>query len=199
MVKAVTRIGDADVAHCSGMTRAVGSGDVFANGIGISRQGDNNTRSSKTTSGLCCSWCTDYNWFNHSLCEWKRLWRRVGDGITGCTSVARQVLQMFWWRIRMANPNIPNLCGANPNLNGALSKIEELKDKLLSNIDVDASTLKSELEEGLDELTSAFDKLEVELPEAPAVNFQAEITSLINDINKTSIAGITETMQNSQL
>ena len=91
----------------------------------------------------------------------------------------------------MANPNIPNLCGANPNLNGALSKIEELKDKLLSNIDVDASTLKSELEEGLDELKSAFDKLEVELPEAPAVNLQAEITSLINDIDKTSIAGIT--------
>ena len=91
----------------------------------------------------------------------------------------------------MANPNIPNLCGANPNLNGALSKIEELKDKLLSNIDVDASTLKSELEEGLDELTSAFDKLEAKLPEAPAVNFQAEVTSLINDINKTTAAGIT--------
>ena len=63
----------------------------------------------------------------------------------------------------MANPNIPNLCGANPNLNDSLSKIEELKDKLLSNIDVDASTLKSELEEGLDELTSAFDKLDIEL------------------------------------
>ena len=91
----------------------------------------------------------------------------------------------------MANPNIPNLCGANPNLNDSLSKIEELKDKLLSNIDVDASTLKSELEEGLDELTSAFDKLEPKLPEAPAVNFQAEVTSLINDINKTTAAGIT--------
>ena len=90
----------------------------------------------------------------------------------------------------MANPNIPNLCGANPNLNESLSKIEELKDKLLSNIDVDASTLKSELEEGLDELTSAFDKLEAKLPEAPAVNFQAEVTSLINDINKTTAAGI---------
>jgi len=90
----------------------------------------------------------------------------------------------------MANPNIPNLCGANPNLNESLSKIEELKDKLLSNIDVDASTLKSELEEGLDELKGAFDKLEVELPEAPAVNFQAEVTSLINDIDKTSSAGI---------
>ena len=91
----------------------------------------------------------------------------------------------------MANPNIPNLCGANPNLNDSLSKIEELKEKLLSNIDVDASTLKSELEEGLDELTSAFDKLEAKLPEAPAVNFQAEVTSLINDINKTTAAGIT--------
>ena len=40
---AVTRIGDADVTHCSGMTRAGGSSDVFCNGIGISRQGDNNT------------------------------------------------------------------------------------------------------------------------------------------------------------
>ena len=85
----------------------------------------------------------------------------------------------------MANPNIPNLCGANPNLNESLSKIEELKDKLLSNIDVDASTLKSELEEGLDELTSAFDKLEPKLPEAPAVNFQAEVTSLILDFGNT--------------
>ena len=90
----------------------------------------------------------------------------------------------------MANPNIPNLCGANPNLNDSLSKIEELKDKLLSNIDVDASTLKSELDEGLDELKSAFDKLEAELPEAPAVNLQAEVTSLINDIDKTTPTGI---------
>ena len=40
---AVTRIGDADVAHCSGMTRAQGSPNVRANSIGISRQGDLNT------------------------------------------------------------------------------------------------------------------------------------------------------------
>ena len=40
---AVTRIGDADVTHCSGMVRAAGSSNVFVNGIGISRQGDNNT------------------------------------------------------------------------------------------------------------------------------------------------------------
>ena len=40
---AVTRIGDADVTHCSGMVRAAGSSNVFVNGIAISRQGDNNT------------------------------------------------------------------------------------------------------------------------------------------------------------
>ena len=40
---AVTRIGDPDVTHCTGMVRAVGSGNVFANSIGISRQGDVNT------------------------------------------------------------------------------------------------------------------------------------------------------------
>ena len=40
---AATRIGDADVPHCSGMKRAAGSGNVFVNGIGWSRQGDNNT------------------------------------------------------------------------------------------------------------------------------------------------------------
>jgi uncharacterized Zn-binding protein involved in type VI secretion len=42
-VPAVTRIGDADVSHCSGMTRAEGSPDVFVNSIAWSRQGDNNT------------------------------------------------------------------------------------------------------------------------------------------------------------
>jgi uncharacterized Zn-binding protein involved in type VI secretion len=40
---AVTRIGDADVVHCSGMVRAEGSRNVFVNGIGVSRVGDNNT------------------------------------------------------------------------------------------------------------------------------------------------------------
>jgi uncharacterized Zn-binding protein involved in type VI secretion len=40
---AVTRIGDADVSHCSGMTRAQGSPNVYVNGIPWSRQGDNNT------------------------------------------------------------------------------------------------------------------------------------------------------------
>jgi uncharacterized Zn-binding protein involved in type VI secretion len=40
---AVTRIGDADIPHCSPMTRAEGSPNTFANGIEISRLGDVNT------------------------------------------------------------------------------------------------------------------------------------------------------------
>lgn len=40
---AVTRLGDADVAHCSGMVRAAASANVFVNNIGVSRQGDPNS------------------------------------------------------------------------------------------------------------------------------------------------------------
>ena len=35
-----TRIGDADVSHCSGMVRAKGASTVFVNNIPCSRQGD---------------------------------------------------------------------------------------------------------------------------------------------------------------
>ena len=41
---AVTRIGDADVDHCSGMTRAEGSPNVFAEGKPVSRIGDSMDR-----------------------------------------------------------------------------------------------------------------------------------------------------------
>lgn len=40
---AVSRIGDAEIPHCSGMVRAQGSGNVFANGVSVSRAGDSNT------------------------------------------------------------------------------------------------------------------------------------------------------------
>ena len=38
---AVTRKGDADVTHCTGMVRSGASSNVFVNNIGVSRQGDN--------------------------------------------------------------------------------------------------------------------------------------------------------------
>ena len=40
---AVTRVGDSEISHCSGMTRAQGSGNVFVNDRPVSRAGDKNT------------------------------------------------------------------------------------------------------------------------------------------------------------
>ena len=86
---AVTRIGDADVAHCSGMTRAQGSSNVFCNGIGISRQGDSNTTHLFPPPAPVCpphsaSIATGSStvFVNGKGCG------RVGDGISGCPSVA---------------------------------------------------------------------------------------------------------------
>ena len=51
---AVTRIGDADIPHCSGMVRAQGSPNVNCNGSPISRQGDLNTIHLKECGIICC-------------------------------------------------------------------------------------------------------------------------------------------------
>jgi uncharacterized Zn-binding protein involved in type VI secretion len=85
---AVTRIGDADVAHCSGMTRAVGSGNVFANNIAVSRQTDVNTGHLLPGGSSCPSHAAPITtgsptvFINNLGCG------RVGDAITACTSVA---------------------------------------------------------------------------------------------------------------
>ena len=84
---AVTRIGDADVTHCSGMVRAVGSPNVFANNIPISRQSDVNT-GHKLPAPVCPSHSAPIAkgsgtvFINNLGCG------RIGDAISGCTSVA---------------------------------------------------------------------------------------------------------------
>ena len=93
-MQAVTRIGDAVVTHCSGMTRAEGSSNVFVNGIAVSRQGDNNTghllpgdpcpsHSAPITTGSTTVF------INGKGCG------RIGDSITGCTSVAAGSSNVF--------------------------------------------------------------------------------------------------------
>ena len=81
---AVTRIGDADVTHCSGMVRAQGSGNVFCNGIPISRQGDVNT-----VHLLPGSPCPPHAAPITTGCG------RIGDAISGCTSVAAGSSNVF--------------------------------------------------------------------------------------------------------
>lgn len=84
---AITRIGDADVPHCSGMTRAVGSGNVFANGIGISRQGDNNT-GHLLPPAPCPGHSAPIAVGSTTVFVNGKGCGRIGDAISGCTSVA---------------------------------------------------------------------------------------------------------------
>ena len=98
MGKSVVRRGDPDVPHCSGMSRAGASSNVFVNGIGISRQGDSNTthklppfpppRPCPVHSAGISSGSSTVK-VNGKGCG------RVGDGISGCTSVASGSSNVF--------------------------------------------------------------------------------------------------------
>ncbi len=91
---AVTRVGDADVAHCSGMVRAQGSGNVFCNGIPISRQGDNNT--GHLLPGVPCpSHAAPIATGSTTVFVNGKGCGRVGDAISGCTSVAAGSSNVF--------------------------------------------------------------------------------------------------------
>ena len=85
---AVTRIGDADVTHCSGMVRAVGSGNVFCNGIPISRQGDVNTVHLLPGGEFCPSHAAPIATGSTTVFVNGDGAGRIGDAITNCTSVA---------------------------------------------------------------------------------------------------------------
>ena len=89
---AVTRIGDADVSHCSGMTRAVGSDNVFCNGIGISRQGDVNT-SHLLPAPICPSLAVAITTGSTTVFVNGKGCGRIGDAT--CTSVAEGSPNVF--------------------------------------------------------------------------------------------------------
>ena len=84
---AITRIGDADVTHCSAMTRAEGAANVFVNGIAWSRQGDVNT-SHLLPPVPCPSHAAPITTGSTTVFVNGKGGGRIGDGITGCTSVA---------------------------------------------------------------------------------------------------------------
>ena len=84
---AVTRKGDADVSHCSGMTRDGCSPDVYVNGIKVSRQGDNNT-SHLLPGAPCPSHAAPIATGSSTVFVNGKGIGRVGDALSGCTSVA---------------------------------------------------------------------------------------------------------------
>jgi len=93
-VPAATRIGDADVTHCSGMVRAVGSPNVFVNGIPWSRQGDVNTV--HLLPGVPCPpHAAPITVGSTTVFVNGKGAGRIGDAITGCTSVAAGSSNVF--------------------------------------------------------------------------------------------------------
>ena len=85
---------DADVVHCSTPRRLDRSPDVFVNGTGISRQGDNNTP--HLLPGVPCplhqapiTTGSTTVFINNRGCG------RIGDGVTACTSVATGSSNVF--------------------------------------------------------------------------------------------------------
>lgn len=91
---AATRIGDADVSHCSGMVRAVGSPNVFVNSIAWSRQGDVNTV--HLLPGVPCpAHAAPIATGSTTVLVNTKGGGRIGDGISGCTSVAAGSSNVF--------------------------------------------------------------------------------------------------------
>ena len=91
---AVTRIGDADIPHCSGMTRAVGSSNVFVNGIAVSRQSDINTVHLKPPV-VCVNHTAPITTGSTTVKVNGLGCGRIGDALTACTSVAAGSSNVF--------------------------------------------------------------------------------------------------------
>lgn len=84
---AATRIGDADIPHCSGMVRAEGSPNVYVNSIPWSRQGDVNTVHLKPPA-ICLPHTAPITIGSTTVFVNNKGAGRIGDAITACTSVA---------------------------------------------------------------------------------------------------------------
>jgi uncharacterized Zn-binding protein involved in type VI secretion len=91
---AATRVGDLDVTHCSTPVRAVGSGNVFVNGIPWSCQSHVNTV--HLLPGSPCPAHSAPISSGSSTVKVNGLGAgRVGDAISGCTSVAQGSFNVF--------------------------------------------------------------------------------------------------------
>ena len=88
MSKPATRIGDADVSHCSTPHRAEGSPDVFVNGIPWSLFGHLNTTHLKPCGDECCPHRAPIAVGSDEVFVNGVGSGRIGDAIAGCTQVA---------------------------------------------------------------------------------------------------------------
>lgn len=91
---AATRVGDADVTHCSTPYRAQGSPNVFVNEISWSRAGDVNTVHLLPGSP-CPSHTAAIGTGSSTVFINGKGAGRVGDSISGCTAVAAGSSNVF--------------------------------------------------------------------------------------------------------
>ena len=89
----------------------------------------------------------------------------------------------------MADFKTADICGASPNLNSVLEKMDSLKTSLSSSLTVSPSSLTSTLSSKVGELSSSLSGMIPELPSVPDVSLQAELTSLSN-INISTPTGL---------
>lgn len=85
---AVTRIGDADLTHCSAMTRAQGSDTVFVNDIGVSFQTCINTSHLLPRPSDCVLHTAPITTGSTTVTVHEKGVGRVGDALTSCTAVS---------------------------------------------------------------------------------------------------------------
>ena len=91
----------------------------------------------------------------------------------------------------MADFKTADICGASPNLNSVLEKMDSLKSSLSSSLTVSPSALSSTLSTEVTALSSSLSSMIPELPSAPDVSLQAELTALSN-INLSLPSGLLE-------
>ena len=83
-----TRIGDADITHCSPPSRMIGSHNVKVNGIPWSRQGDINFPHLLPCGPGCCTHVAPITSGSSTVKVNGRGAGRVSDAITACTFVS---------------------------------------------------------------------------------------------------------------
>ena len=92
---AAARKGDQGIPHCSGYTIAVGSADVFINGMAAARQGDNATPHQLPGGRTCPTHAPPISRGSETVFVNGQPLARVGDPLTACTSVAQGSPDVF--------------------------------------------------------------------------------------------------------
>ena len=95
MGKAVSRIGDLDLPHCSGMVRATGSSDVFTNSRPTVRKLDINTVHLKPFIPPCVPHVGPVKTGSKKVFVNGRGIGRLGDGLIDCTKIAQGSTNVF--------------------------------------------------------------------------------------------------------